>query len=65
MAAEDLGLAGDESIVGVVYDPLKPDRATTEKVLKKPIWKTQDGYMVIVGLDIAAVVTTLTAVAAS
>lgn len=65
LAAEDLGLAGDESVVGVVYDPLKPDRATTEKVLKKSIWKTQEGYLVIVGLCIAAAVTALTAVAAS
>ncbi|MBK3576827.1 hypothetical protein JHN63_24070 [Streptomyces sp. MBT65] len=65
MAAEDLGIAGDESVVGVVYDPLKPDRATTEKVLKKSMWKTQEGYLVIVGLCIAAVVTALTAGAAS
>jgi len=65
MAAEDLGLAGDESIVSVVYDPLKPDRATTETVLKKPKWKTQEGYMVIVGLGIGAVATVLIVVAAS
>ncbi|MET7382313.1 hypothetical protein ABZT08_26470 [Streptomyces sp. NPDC005526] len=57
IAPEDLGLVGDESIVRVVYDPLKPNRATTETILKKSIWKTQEGYLVIVGLCIAAVVT--------
>ncbi|MFJ4632623.1 hypothetical protein [Streptomyces sp. NPDC088847] len=65
MAAEDLGLTGDESVVRVVYDPLKPDRATTAKVLKKPARKTQEGYLVIIGLCIGAVVTALIAVAAA
>jgi hypothetical protein len=64
MAAEDLGIVGDESVVGIVYDPLKPDRATTAKVLKKPAWKTQEGYLVIVGLCMGAVVTVLVVVAA-
>jgi hypothetical protein len=53
MAAEDLGLAGDESAVRVVCDPLKP------------AWKTQEGYLVIIGLCIGAVVTALIAVAAA
>ncbi|MFD8257726.1 hypothetical protein ACFV19_02015 [Streptomyces griseoluteus] len=65
IAAEDLGLVGDESVVRVVYDPLKPKRATTEKILKKSIWKTQEGYLVIVGLCIAAVLTAVIAVDAS
>jgi hypothetical protein len=65
MAAEDLGLAGDESVVRIVYDPLRPSRATTEKVLGKSIWRTQEGYMVIVGLCLAALVTALVALAAS
>ncbi|MEV6511681.1 hypothetical protein AB0M61_36910 [Streptomyces sp. NPDC051642] len=65
LAAEDLGIVGDESIVRVVYDPLKPDRATTEKALKKSTWKTTEGYMLIVGLCIAVAVTALIAVAAS
>ncbi|MGR3871945.1 hypothetical protein ACUXZZ_25665 [Streptomyces graminifolii] len=63
MAAEDLGLTGDESVVRVVYDPLKPDRATTAEVLKKPAWKTQEGNLVIIGLCTGAVVTALIAVA--
>ncbi|MES4887076.1 hypothetical protein [Streptomyces sp. NPDC096012] len=65
ITAEDLGLVGDESIVRVVYDPLKPNRATTERILKKSIWKTQDGYLVIIGLCIAAVLTAAIAVDAS
>lgn len=65
MAAEDLGIVGDESVVRVVYDPLKPDRATTAKVLKKSVWTTQEGYLVIVGLCLGAVVTVLVAVAVS
>ncbi|MEW1826175.1 DUF3592 domain-containing protein [Streptomyces sp. NPDC088196] len=65
MAAEDLGIVGDESVVRVVYDPLKPDRATTAKVLKKSVWTTQEGYLVIVGLCLGAVVTVLVVVAAS
>lgn len=65
IAAEDLGLVGDESVVRFVYDPLKPNRATTEKILKKSAWKTQDGYLVIVGLCIAAVLTAVIAVDAS
>ncbi|MFD1658887.1 hypothetical protein ACFSL4_11875 [Streptomyces caeni] len=64
MAAEDLGLVGGESIVQVVYDPLKPGRATTEKVLKKPLWRTQEGYMALLGLCLAVVVTAMIAVAA-
>jgi hypothetical protein len=65
MAAEDLGIVRDESVVRVVYDPLKPDRATTAKVLKKSVWTTQEGYLVIVGLCLGAVVTVLVVVAAS
>ncbi|MET9086240.1 hypothetical protein ABZX77_30935 [Streptomyces sp. NPDC004237] len=65
MPAEDLGIAEGESVVSVVYDPSKPGRATTEKVLKKAIWRTQEGYLVIVGLCLAAAATALIAVAAS
>ncbi|MER6078577.1 hypothetical protein [Streptomyces sp. NPDC001833] len=65
MPAEDLGLAEDESVVSVVYDPRKPDRANTEKVLKKAMWRTQEGYLVIVGLCLAAAATALIAVAVS
>ena len=65
VAAEDLGITGDESVVRVVYDPLKPHRATTERILKRSIWKTQDGYMIIVGFCIAALLTTVFTVAAS
>ena len=65
MAAEDLGIVGDESVIRVVYDPLKRDRATTMKVLKKSVWKTQEGYLVIVGLCLGAVVTVVVLVAAS
>lgn len=61
MAAEDLGLSGDESIVRIVYDPIKPQRATTEKVLKKSIWKTVEGYLIIVGLCVGVLVTAMLA----
>lgn len=65
MPVEDLGLAEGESVVSVVYDPHKPGRATTEKVLKKAMWRTQEGYLVIVGVCLAAAATALIAIAAS
>ncbi|MFJ6905379.1 hypothetical protein [Streptomyces griseoluteus] len=65
ITAEDLGLVGDESVVRVVYDPLKPNRATTERILKKSIWNTHEVYLIMVGLCIAAMLTTVLAVDAS
>ncbi|MEU4653088.1 hypothetical protein AB0G32_03910 [Streptomyces sp. NPDC023723] len=57
VAAEELGVSSPDSPVPVVYDPLKVDRAMTEKVLHAPKWKTMDGYMVMVGLGLAIIVT--------
>ncbi|MDQ0794567.1 hypothetical protein [Streptomyces sp. B1I3] len=57
LAAEDIGLASGESRVRIVYDPHRPNRATTEKVLKKKIWKSMEGYLLVAGLAIASFVT--------
>jgi hypothetical protein len=57
LAEEDIGIAPGGSVVPIVYDPRRPSRATTEKVLKKKIWKSMEGYFFVIGLAIAFLVT--------
>ncbi|MET9529659.1 MULTISPECIES: hypothetical protein [unclassified Streptomyces] len=57
IAPEDLGPTSDKSVVGVVYDPHHPSRATTETALSKPLWSVAEGPLVIVGVSLAVMFT--------
>ncbi|WP_363325558.1 DUF3592 domain-containing protein [uncultured Streptomyces sp.] len=49
----DLPPEDGKPLVPVVHDPARPERAMTQAALRKPLWRADDGHLLVVGAGTA------------